>query len=591
MPQRIILLDDSLANMIAAGEVVERPASVAKELVENAIDAGATRVEVDLLEGGKKLVRVRDDGCGMGQEDAVLSLQRHATSKIRDPGDLAAITTLGFRGEALPSIASVSRFRLTTREPDSDEGVTLTAEGGEITDVSACGCPPGTTIEVHHLFYNTPARLKFLKTSATERGHVSDLVAKAALAWPDIAFRLTHNSAQTMATSGAGDVLGVLGVVHGPNTVREFMPIEHEEFGARITGFVSSPNLTRVNRSYEFFFVNRRPVRSRILSHAMTEAYHGILPPGKFALCAIHLDLDPRLVDPNVHPTKVEVRFTDGWMMHNAVRTAVREALAAKDLVPGVPMAPGAPAQDQASRPSIHRTDSEVGFDLFRQELRRKAGITPTEPAAPPPIPAGAPLADARGLAQTQLRPVAQVHRSYIVAEADGQVLIIDQHKAAERVIADRLQKAEAQKQPASQLLMIPVTLELTHREASALAENLEALEALGFVVEPFGQNTCLLRGIPLVLVDRNYEVAARELIAELAEGRAPESLQARQERVQATVACKAAIKAGESMTPAEMEQLLSDLQQTERPDRCPHGSPIAVTIPLAAVHAKFGRH
>jgi len=591
MPQRIILLDESVANKIAAGEVVERPASVAKELVENAIDAQATRIEVDLVEGGKRLIRVRDNGWGMGQEDAVLCLQRHATSKVRCAEDLAAIMTLGFRGEALPSIASVSRVKLITREADSDEGVMVTCEGGEITDLRACGGPPGTTIEVHHLFYNTPARLKFLKTSATERGHVSDHVSKAALARPDIAFRLTHNEAQTMATSGAGEVLSVLAVVYGQNAVREFIPVESGAAGLRIFGYVSSPNQTRVNRSYELFFVNQRPVRSRVFSHALSEAYHGLLPPGKYALCALCLEMDPRLVDPNVHPTKVEVRFTDDWEIHNLVRAAVRDALARRDLVPGAALAAGGLLEEgQAPRPSIHRTESELGFDLFRQELRRKAGYETPPVGAPAPVTSGASLMDAQGLGQVELRLIGQVHRSYLVLEADRQILVLDQHKAAERVIYERLQLAEEQRGHPSQLLMIPVTLELTHREATALDENLAALEALGFALDPFGQNTYLLRAIPLVLVDRNYEVAARELIAELSEGRAPEGLQAQRERVMAMVACKSALKAGEAMSAAEMAQLLTDLQATRRPDRCPHGSPIAVTVPLGAVHAKFGR-
>ncbi len=589
MAQRIILLDEEVANKIAAGEVVERPASIVKELVENSVDAGATRIEVDILEGGKKLVRVTDNGCGMSQEDAVLSIQRFATSKIRCAEDLDEITTLGFRGEALPSIASVSRLRMQTREQGADEGVLLVAEGGEVTDLRTCGCPPGTTLEVHNLFYNTPARLKFLKTSATERGHVADWVGRSALARPDIAFRFTHNNAVSLVSPGQGDLLAVLGAIYGGNAVRQFVPVEHNVGGLRIYGFVSRPTLTRVNRSYEMFFVNGRYVRSRIFSHALTEAYQGILPAGKYAICAVHIVSDPRLVDPNVHPTKTEVRFTREWEVHNVLREAVREALAGQDLVPRIPASAKGVRQPMAGgdRVTMHGVTSELEFEPFRQELRRRAGISPKNAATATPA---VPVQEAAGLAGRELRPLGQLAKTYIVAEAEGELVLINQHRAAERVIYQRLVAAEQRRAPESQMLVVPVTLELTAREAAAVEQHLESFAALGFHLEPFGQHTFLLSGIPLVLVGTSYEEAVRELIADLAEGRIPEGLGGPHEEFLAMVACKAALKAGQALSPAEISQLLEDLAQTEMPDRCPHGSAIALSVSLEELDRKIQR-
>ncbi|MCK4324019.1 MAG: DNA mismatch repair endonuclease MutL, partial [Armatimonadetes bacterium] len=358
---QVRILPENLANRIAAGEVVERPASVVKELLENSIDAGAERIEVILRDGGKKLIEVRDDGAGMSQEDVVLAVQRFATSKIAQDSDLDAIATLGFRGEALPSIGAVCQMKITTRRHDEAEGTALLVEGGEVSDLRAVGCPPGTTVQVANLFYNTPARRKFLATTATERGHCMDWVSRLALAHPEIAFQVTHNDAILLSTPGSGDLESVLAAVYGSNTTRQLVPVNLESDGLHIHGYISTPQVTRATRRHQLFFVNHRFVRSRMLSHALTEAYGMLLPQQKQPVAVIMIEMDPGRVDPNVHPTKIEVRFSNPGEMHNLLQQAVENTLAEAGLRslpstnpqpregPGLPAGRLAPADFQQS--------------------------------------------------------------------------------------------------------------------------------------------------------------------------------------------------------------------------------------------------
>ncbi|MBU0609435.1 MAG: DNA mismatch repair endonuclease MutL, partial [Armatimonadetes bacterium] len=325
----IHVLPENLANRIAAGEVVERPASVVKELVENAIDAGASRIEIELREGGRKLIKVADDGCGMAAEDLLMAVQRFATSKIAEADDLDRILTMGFRGEALPSIGAVAQLRLTSRPHDAAEGATLTVAGGSVDGPHSAGCPPGTTIEVSNLFFNTPARLKFLATTATERGHCLDWVQHLALSRPEIAFKVVHDGQTVFTSAGQGDLRSVLAAIYGSGAAREFLPVEVKADELRIRGYISGPKLTRATRTHQFFFVNHRFVRSRQLSHALGEAYGLLLPSGKSPLCAVHFQLPPEEVDPNVHPTKIEIRFRHQARVHQLFGQACAEALAA----------------------------------------------------------------------------------------------------------------------------------------------------------------------------------------------------------------------------------------------------------------------
>ncbi|MFQ6096407.1 MAG: DNA mismatch repair endonuclease MutL [Armatimonadota bacterium] len=618
MAGSIVILDDNVANKIAAGEVVERPASVVKELIENSIDAAATRITIDLVEGGKRLVRVTDDGTGMSDEDAVLCLQRHATSKISSAEDLDAITTLGFRGEALPSIASVSQFTLLTRLHDSAEGTRVVVEGGEFKDCGPVGCPPGTTVEARNLFFNTPARLKFLRSSATERGRATEVVSRAALGHPEIGFRMTHNDGVVFSTPPGGDLFSVMSVVYGKNAARELIPVELESAALRIYGYVSTPNLSRVNRAHQTFFVNRRPVRSRVLSHAVSQPYQSLLPAGRQPVVVIHIEIDPRLMDPNVHPTKTEVRFSREWEVHNLVQQAVERALASppeirgRGAIPGTSSPPARPHQhllsDERERRFARaaggrggasaarsewepRTDADL--ETFREELRRRAGLSADEASGAGPTRADAaviPGASASAVPSEDVRAIGQLAQTYILAEADGRLFVIDQHVAAERAEFERLAKAADESRARAQGLLTPVSLEMTQREAAVVEENLETLRSVGFDVEAFGPNAYLVRAIPETLVGHNYEAVLRDAIQELAMSGLPQSVDARRREVLTALACHSSVKAGEPLSREEMTRLLRDWLATQTPHMCPHGRPIVFSISLDELARRFGR-
>lgn len=591
----IHVLPENLANRIAAGEVVERPASVVKELVENAIDAGATRVEVELREGGRRLIRVADNGCGMAPADLAMAVQRFATSKIADADDLDRILTMGFRGEALPSIGAVAQLRITSRPPEASEGATLLVEGGVVRGPEPVGAPPGTLVEVAQLFYNTPARLKFLATTATERGHCVAWVQYLALSRPDIAFKLVHDGQVLFASPGGGDLAAVIATVYGSSAARDFLPVSAETEAASLYGLISGPKLTRATRQYQHFFVNRRFVRSRQLSHALSEAYGLLLPPGKSPLCAVHLSLAPEQVDPNVHPTKIEVRFRHPGTVHTVFRQACEEALAAAGFrslthqargaaplspqVAGVFAGPGVDQQRQAERLRVNPfadslDERDDGLDVFAPR--------PEEPAR-----AQALFAAAESAAETP-QVLGQLANRYLVARSGNDLLLVDQHRAAERVL---LQALEARDGPlARQLLAVPLSLELTPAEAAAVDDHREALAGLGFELEAFGPSAGLLRSVPAALVGEDYQTAIRALISELAAWNAPSSDERRRQELRAMVACHGATKKNRALTPDEMQQLVRDLMATDAPAVCPHGDPIIVSFPLALLDRRFRR-
>jgi DNA mismatch repair protein MutL len=582
MASKIVVLDESVANKIAAGEVVERPASVVKELVENAIDAGATRVRVDIEEGGKRLIRVTDDGCGMSPEDAALALQRHATSKIREPDDLFAIRTLGFRGEALPSIASVSQFTMTTREAGADEGTRVVVEGGEMTEYGTVGCAPGTVIEVRNLFFNTPARYKFMRSTNAERGQVSDVVAKFAMAHPQIAFQLYHDGHQLFATAPGTGLLDVIAAVYGRLATRSLLPVDRESAALRIWGYTSNLELARMSRAEQTFFVNRRHVRSKVLTHALNEPYQTLLTSGRHPVAVIHVELDPHLVDPNVHPTKIEVRFTRDWEVHNLLRDAVHGALAGANLVRGFE-----PAKRRLAGPSgpggarhFLRQEPQSDTSLFRQELHRRAGLLPGQESRLEP------LADAG-----HVRVIGQTQRTFILVDADEQLLVVDQHAAHERVLYDRLVAQRQQRGVEAQALLIPLTLELSPGEFGAATEARERLREVGFELEEFGGTTLLVRAVPLLVAERNYEAILRALIERLAEpGGQYARLEDGRDALLATMACKAAVKAGDELAHEEMERLIEELRATDTRFTCPHGRPTVLSLTVSELHRRFER-
>ncbi len=614
---RVHVLSEGLANRIAAGEVVERPASVVKELVENAVDAGAGRVEVELAEGGKTLIRVTDDGHGMSGEDAQLAVQRFATSKIQDAEDLDAIDTMGFRGEALPSIAAVSHFRLVTREPDNPEGCEIVIQGGSELTANPVGCPSGTTVEVKDLFFNTPARLKFLSASGRERGHCTDWVVRLALSRPDIAFKVTHNGDVVFNTSGAGDMRSVLAAVHGSTAARDFLPVDYEEDGVRVSGLISGPKLMRGTRTHQMFFVNRRFVRSRQISHALGEAYGLLLPAGKHPMCALQLTVDPERVDPNVHPTKIEVRFRRSGAVHKVVQAAAEQALSEagfRSLIQGRrhveagddpstgplqgqrdPFASpfGAPAlaagrveprefesKRRARRLRVNPFEDRIderdeGLGVFA-ETPTRLDSAPDQGGQTLPIETEQPRVEVLG----------QLAERYIIAQGPGGLLVIDQHRAAERVLLEQLSPETV----ARQLLVTPETLQLSPTEAAAARESLEALAEMGYELEEFGGDTLLVRSVPAITAERGPVEALRNVIADLAEWDAPSSAERRLEKVRATVTCHAAVKAGERLRLPEMQKLVDDLMSSDSPAVCPHGDPIIVSMDLPRLDRQFGR-
>ncbi|MEN6549851.1 MAG: DNA mismatch repair endonuclease MutL [Armatimonadia bacterium] len=588
----IRVLPENLANRIAAGEVVERPASVVKELVENAIDAGATRIEVELRDGGRKLIKVVDDGCGMAAEDLLMAVQRFATSKIAEAEDLDHILTMGFRGEALPSIGAVAHLRLTSRRHESAEGASLLVEGGVLQGPDAVGSPPGTTIEVANLFFNTPARLKFLATSATERGHCVSWVQYLALSRPDIAFKVVSEGTVVFTSPGGGDLLAVLGAIYGSAAAREFLPVTAETPELLLSGYISGPRLTRATRQQQYFFVNRRFVRSRQLSHALTEAYGMLLPAGKLPVCAVHLEVQPEEVDPNVHPTKIEVRFRTPARVHQAFLRACEEALAAagfRSLTHARQRPEGAatwaPPEDlqrqQAQRLRVNpfadsldaRDDGLNVFEAPVAEAESEEGPTQSRLMAPPPV--VGPVPEALG----------QLGDKYIVARLGADLLLIDQHRAAERVLLHNLEATE--QGVARQLLAVPLTLELSPHEAAAVEQAREGLLGLGFEFEPFGPNAWLVRSVPTALLG-HYEEAVRELVEDLAQWEVPSVESKRRQQLLAMVACHAAIKKGQTLSQREMQELVEALMQTEAPAVCPHGDPIIVSMSGEQLDRRF---
>ncbi|MDO8589523.1 MAG: DNA mismatch repair endonuclease MutL [Armatimonadota bacterium] len=617
----IVLLDEHTSNRIAAGEVIERPASVVKELVENALDAGATRIVVDLEDGGKELIRVTDNGVGMARDDSVLSLQRHATSKISSAEDLFEIRTLGFRGEALPSVASVSYLELATKNSSETSGVRLKVEAGTIVDLEEVGMPEGTTISVRKLFFNTPARQKFLKSSQTELGHIVDLLGRFAVSYNAVSFRLTHNGQELLSTASSPDLLNAIVGVYGRDVARDVIAVEHAGPAAQVAGYVSRPSLTRANRSGQVFFVNRRLVRHKILTHALDEGYRGLVGQGRYPMAIILIDMPPDLVDVNVHPAKAEVRFSRDGEVHSAVMKAVRGALMVGGAVPEITetVAPGqatAPAHRPAVplRQEVLLPREEVDMSAFRAALAQRAGGVEAAASADPfewtqspsatiprPDPLPSPAIQPAPVEQpveptpapislTSLQVVGQARNMYIVAECDDGIIVIDQHVAHERVLFERLSTAAEARAVGVQLLMIPLTLHLGRREALVVQEKMEELRSIGFELEPFGGDSFVVRGVPSNIARKDYAQALRDIIDELVQVSVTRHLLPKQEQVLITAACKMAVKAGDPMSHDEMTALVSDLLKTGNPFTCPHGRPIILSLSNWELDKKFHR-
>jgi DNA mismatch repair protein MutL len=668
---RIHVLPEHVANKIAAGEVVERPASVVKELLENALDAGATRIKINIEAGGKKLIQITDNGCGMVRDDAMLAFERHATSKIKDAEDLLSVATLGFRGEALPSIASVSRLRLETRDAGAAAGTVLEINGGKMARVEEAGLPEGTSITVRDLFFNTPARKKFLKAESTELSHIASLVTHYALAHPEKHFELhSATNAMLVAPPVAGYSERVY-QVFGKETLDQLIavaavqPLEHvglpqpppwrrkeeeNEDAAgtatpgemRLHGFVSKPEIQKLNRNSIFIFVNGRLIRDRLVQHGLTEAYRNIIPPSVYPVVLLFLEMPPGEVDVNVHPSKTEVRFRQPSVMHDFVRDTVRAALmkarpapqftteihahatASSGLTPGareweppsdLAAASGAPArplyepaagfalQAQAPQPVSARFQFEGGIAVEANaaipvarglESRFAEIIQDTIPdyGCAPALDTSenATEEDPTLAALSTLRPLGQIRNSFILAVNEDGLWIVDQHVAHERVLFERILKQRAAQRVESQRLLMPIILELSPAQQAVFAEIAEELQHNGFEAEPFGARSVAVKVAPAGVDAAAVEHMLHELLDQISREEQSLNLEKIRGRIAASIACHAAIKVNMPLEQNKMDWLLAELAKTDHPMSCPHGRPVVLRYSVKDIQKAFKR-
>ncbi|MBH1651415.1 DNA mismatch repair endonuclease MutL [Stenotrophomonas maltophilia] len=627
-PRPIRPLPEILINQIAAGEVVERPASVVKELVENAIDAGASRVDIDLEEGGVRLIRIRDNGSGIAPEQLPLAVSRHATSKIADLDDLESVATLGFRGEALPSIASVSRFTLSSRRAHDEHGSALQIEGGKIGEVTPRAHAPGTTVEVRELFYNVPARRKFLRAERTELGHIEEWLRSLALARPDVELRVSHNGKASRRYK-PGDLYSDarLAETLGEDFANQAVRVDHSGAGLRLHGWIAQPHYSRASADQQYLYVNGRSVRDRSVAHAVKMAYGDVLYHGRQPAYVLFLELDPTRVDVNVHPAKHEVRFRDSRLVHDFVYRTLKDALAdtragmsAQDIGAGsahpvdagaAPMASSAGAAGfglvRGAAPGAGSSGGGGGFSGWRpqQPLGLQVADAPAAYAALYAAPAGAerdaalpPMPTENGLPVTSADAgvpplgyaIAQLHGIYILAENAEGLIVVDMHAAHERIGHERLKNAHDGIGLQSQPLLVPITLAVGEREADTAENESETLAALGFEVTRAGPGALHVRSIPALLAHAEPEGLLRDVLTDLREHGQSRRVASARDELLSTMACHGAVRANRRLTVPEMNALLRDMEITERSGQCNHGRPTWARFSLAEIDRWFLR-
>jgi DNA mismatch repair protein MutL len=554
-------LDPKVVARIAAGEVVERPASVVKELVENSLDAGSSQISVEVRGGGTSLIKVTDNGCGIASDEVELAFDRYATSKLENLDDLESIQSLGFRGEALPSIAAVAQVEMITCAAGERAGTYLTLKDGAIASRSAQGRSQGTTVTVTNLFRKIPARLKFLKSVATERAHIANVVSQYALAFPEVRFSLSIDGRVALRTSGSGRLLDCIVEVYGAEVADSMIELKGETAVPQVTGMVGSPKVSRSGRGYLSFFVNRRWVNSRLLARAVEEAYHGLLMVSRHPIAVINISLPLNEVDVNIHPTKSEVKFANERAVFGAVQRAVRQALTEQIAVPRVEA-----TATQPVFPSAVRETTTIPY----------TGSAPS-PASPSPTPA---------TALPVLRVLGQLENSYIIAEGPDGLYLIDQHAAHERIQFEKIVRQRSQQQIEVQGMLEPMTLEVSPRQEAVLRTCYQDLAEFGFTIEPFGDKTFLVRAVPALLHKEDWAGMLRELLDSLSEG--DKSNWA--EEVIISMACHSAVRAGQNLSDAEMQELVRQLEQSETPHTCPHGRPTMIHLSSEQLKKQFGR-
>jgi DNA mismatch repair protein MutL len=587
---RVQRLPSALIDQIAAGEVVERPASVVKELIENALDAQATRLRVELRDGGRALCAVTDDGTGMSPEDARLALERHATSKLARLEDLARIASFGFRGEALPAIAAVSTLRLRTRSADEETGTEIQVEGGVRRGERAVGAPVGTRIEVAELFGNVPARRKFLKSGVTEWGHAADWIARTALAQPHVHFDVARDDRPAWSWPAVSDALDRVAAVLGEREAEALVAVDSTEGRVRTHGWVSRPDRHRSNLSGVYLFVNGRPVRDRVLQHALVDCYRDVLPRGRFPSAVLFVDVPLEAVDVNVHPAKWEVRFADGRAAHRWIAEAVRSGLAGRRWLGG---SPSGGTASLAQRAQVSRSEPQASEDQQRAE-RSPSDWLFARARDPEPAPAAA-SAGAR-VRFGELRLLGQLLATYLLVEGKQDLLLVDQHAAHERVLYEELRASWLANGVERQALLVPLTVQLEPRALAVLAERADHAARLGFEVEPFGDDTLAVRTVPALLAGRDPAGLVRGLADSwlAGEGAASAASDVRSldaaDRSFATLACHAARRKGDSLDPREQRALLDALDAIPWAPTCPHGRPVVVPFTTAEIERRFGR-
>ena len=584
----IHILPPELASQIAAGEVIERPASVVKELVENSLDASSKAITIVTEDAGKRLIEVSDDGIGIPSEELILSVERHATSKINNADDLHHIYTLGFRGEALASIASVSHLTIISRSENENTGAQVKVIGGQIDSIQPFGSPVGTSVRVENLFYNVPARLKFMKRNRTEKQYIDRLVTRYAMAYPNVRFTLRQDGKLALQTSGNGNKREVLSNLYGVEIANQMLEVTYRNDTIRISGFISPPSVTRSNRREITFFVNGRPVKDSTLNAALTRAYHTLLMVGRFPIAVLFIEINPEYVDVNVHPTKAEVRFQKADAVFSSVQSAVRKALLAHSPIPELGEQITWQPDEQNTKNSYRRETTNWNWESSiphpqSWQVPNDDSTIISNPETQPTNQAALP-----GEQPPLLRPIGQIATTYLVAEGPDGLYLIDQHAAHERVLFEKM-LAQRETQIPSQQLLQPVTVEFPPDSARLLNEQIPILNELGFVVEHFGVNTFLVRAIPSILKNLDPASALRSLVEDFEEDETPlqDEIEA---RLIARVCKRAAVKAGQVLSPDEQRALIRDLEACVSPRTCPHGRPTMIHLSVDLLERQFGR-
>ncbi len=632
----IHLLENSLINKIAAGEVIERPASVVKELVENSIDSGAATVTVSIKDGGTSLISVTDNGCGIPQDEVKTAFLRHATSKLQKFDDLENILTMGFRGEALASIAAVSQLEMITKTKDESTGTSIKINGGVTEDVKPVGCADGTTVQVKNIFYNTPARKKFLKRNSTEGSYVADVINKIALGHPEISFKLINNGVVIMQTNGNGDLKTTAFGILGRDCIRASLPLNSAKDGWKLEGFIVKPEIARGNRSYESFYINKRFIKSDLLKKAAEDGYKGYLMGGKFPVVVLNLTPPPGCVDVNVHPTKSDVRFNDESFIFDFISGAVSKTLKGETLIPD---AASPDFSEMSGIKPIKAEEITIDLDAMLDEIEKKEAeeenkkgyfdIRPLEPVSLTLNEPKAPVAEkpvqeekvvplsmvidhieekeeqekkAKSEGEAILPPtpkkkpffhnyriIGQIFFTYWLIQQGNELYIIDQHAAHEKVLYEKLSERIRARKVSSQLLLEPVSITVTLREKRIIEENMELFTSIGFEIEAFGRNTYSIRAVPFIFDGTANPVFFTEIVDALEAGRIKDGFELKQDKI-AQISCKAAVKGNNVLSYQEARALIEDLLKLDNPFNCPHGRPTIIKISKYEIEKKFKR-